>query len=351
MACLPSVQGPGHIPYSYTLLHPKNPYYKQPPNLAELLTIYPDLAPYVHLQPSAKHAKVDWTNPKALQIITQTLLHHDFQIIWRAMNGYLCPPIPNRLNYLCYLSDLLTSSAPLYSQEHCHILDIGTGSNLIYPLLGSRLNNWRFSASDTNVEALHHAQQLLEHNPSLRHLIQLYHVESSDAIQNILVDNFFNDNSVVDKMGMHLLSLLCDHAENTLARKSQERSRQLIARRGPVRKLMAAMGGNFLSRVEDTEYYACQVARESSSLNSNSNIENTHSSCISTSRKKSRRQEAYDDDDDIDDDEEHTVSDNTKSTKYPYAYAPIISAIMMNPPFYDLSEEASNDIFCIDMLY
>lgn len=66
-------------------------------------------------------------------------------------DGQLCPTVPNRANYIHWIDDLLlgcpapwhattTSSRPVPVRG----LDIGTGANCIYPLLGASMHGWHF---------------------------------------------------------------------------------------------------------------------------------------------------------------------------------------------------------------
>lgn len=88
-----------------------------------------------------KPFKFDWKNKGAVLALTKALLKDSFQLdVDMKEDGYLCPTIPNRTNYLCYLSDLLQCS-PLdphrtQSAERTTVLDIGTGPYAIYAVLG-----------------------------------------------------------------------------------------------------------------------------------------------------------------------------------------------------------------------
>ncbi|MCO5597504.1 hypothetical protein L7F22_051582 [Adiantum nelumboides] len=59
----------------------------------------------------------------------------------------LCPTVPNRANYIHWIQDLLTNfPAPWHTIDKDSIwgLDIGTGANCIYPLLGAAIHGWHF---------------------------------------------------------------------------------------------------------------------------------------------------------------------------------------------------------------
>ena len=86
----------------------------------------------------------------------------------------MIPPLTGRSNYIHWLQDLLDLSSP----EGAPIrgLDVGTGANLIYPLLGARLCGWAFVGSDVSRGALAAAANLREANPELAGRIELRHV-------------------------------------------------------------------------------------------------------------------------------------------------------------------------------
>ncbi len=62
------------------------------------------------------------------------------------------------------------------------VLDIGTGANCIYPLIGASEYGWHFVATDINAESLANAQTILEANPVLARLITLRLQPSGTAI-------------------------------------------------------------------------------------------------------------------------------------------------------------------------
>lgn len=67
-------------------------------------------------------------------------------------DGQLCPTVPNRSNYIHWIEDLLSSDIiPNSNGDKNFIkgLDIGTGANCIYPLLGASLLGWSFVGTGT----------------------------------------------------------------------------------------------------------------------------------------------------------------------------------------------------------
>lgn len=57
--------------------------------------------------PDTNHATIDWKDPEAVRELTRVMLRHDFGIEWNVPLNRLCPPVPNRLNYVCWLADLM----------------------------------------------------------------------------------------------------------------------------------------------------------------------------------------------------------------------------------------------------
>jgi len=67
--------------------------------------------------------------------LSRALLERDFKLCIPSLPvGHLCPPVPNRLNYVCWIRELLDSFNDATSFSY-NCIDIGTGSSCIYPLL------------------------------------------------------------------------------------------------------------------------------------------------------------------------------------------------------------------------
>lgn len=59
------------------------------------------------LSSSSERHSIDFQDPAALRTLTQVLLKHDFGLHVPLREDRLCPPVPNRLNYVLWLQDLL----------------------------------------------------------------------------------------------------------------------------------------------------------------------------------------------------------------------------------------------------
>ncbi|WP_270089832.1 23S rRNA (adenine(1618)-N(6))-methyltransferase RlmF [Sphingobacterium sp. SYP-B4668] len=119
---------------------------------------------------------IDFGNPKAVFTLNKTLLllHYDMQH-WEIGKNSLCPPIPGRVDYIHYVADLLAKdhNGEIPRGPKVRVLDIGTGSSLIYPILGHQEYRWSFVATDIDQQSLHHAQLNISKNESLKKAIEL----------------------------------------------------------------------------------------------------------------------------------------------------------------------------------
>ncbi|ELR22561.1 uncharacterized protein ACA1_142640 [Acanthamoeba castellanii str. Neff] len=114
-------------------------------------------------------ASIDWKDPYAAREVTYALLKNDFDLELDIPIDQLCPPVPNRANYIYWLRDLLHRNSPqLCTGPDTRVrgLDIGTGASCIYPLLGAKIHGWSFVATDIDETSLRHAR----HNVALNRL-------------------------------------------------------------------------------------------------------------------------------------------------------------------------------------
>ena len=153
-------------------LHPENPHHGRY-DMAALVSAAPELEVCLTTNPRGE-TTVDFSNPDAVVALNKALLIHHYGIqSWKLPDGYLCPPIPGRADYLCYLPDLLAQSDGRNPDQPPGVLDIGTGANLIYPLIGQRLYGWQFVATETDAVAVRNAHQIIAANPGLADSIEI----------------------------------------------------------------------------------------------------------------------------------------------------------------------------------
>lgn len=101
-----------------------------------------------------------------------TILAHHYNIkYWDLPKGYLCPPIPGRADYIHQVVDLLADNNSGSENKKPHVLDIGTGASLIYPIVGSQSYGWYFTATDIDPVSINTAKAICEINPNLKKLV------------------------------------------------------------------------------------------------------------------------------------------------------------------------------------
>jgi len=145
-------------------LHPRNRHTGRY-DFPALIAGSPELARFVILNPYGKQS-IDFANPDAVRVFNRALLKQFYGIAhWDIPPGYLCPPIPGRADYLHGLADLLASqNNGVIPRGAIQALDIGTGANCIYPLIGQREYGWRFSGTDIDSVALASARTIVSAN-------------------------------------------------------------------------------------------------------------------------------------------------------------------------------------------
>jgi len=113
-----------------------------------LVKAHATLKSFVINNPHNQQSTINFSNADAVKALNVALLKKHYQIVqWDFPKGYLCPPIPGRADYIHYLSDLLSDSK-IEQQHKITVLDIGAGASCIYPILGVRIYDWHFVASD-----------------------------------------------------------------------------------------------------------------------------------------------------------------------------------------------------------
>lgn len=144
----------------------------------------PELTPYLKSNPK-NETTIDFKDSKAVLYLNKALLAHYYQTPnWQIPEGYLCPPIPGRADYIHHIADLLTSvdHPEVPTGKNIRVLDVGTGANCIYPIIGSRSYGWKFVATDIDPVAVKVAKAIVQSNPQLEKLVELRLQENPSAI-------------------------------------------------------------------------------------------------------------------------------------------------------------------------
>ena len=161
------------LPKEKSKLHPRNKN-RERYDFKQLIEGSPELAPYV--KPNIYGGdSVDFTDMQAVKMLNKALLLHQYGIShWDIPDGYVCPPIPARADYVHYMADILCRNnygkIPTGSRIKC--LDIGVGASCIYPIIGNQEYGWSFIGSDIDPVAIESANRIIGFNPTLQGKIE-----------------------------------------------------------------------------------------------------------------------------------------------------------------------------------
>lgn len=152
-------------------LHPDNAH-RDGYDFTALLASFPPLKAFV--RPNAYgNPSIDFALPEAVKALNCALLKHHYGIqSWDIPKGFLCPPIPGRVDYLHHLEDLLAQTP---AAAGLPVLDIGTGANGIYALLAASRFGREVVATDIAKASLANVARVLAANPLLNARVSLRH--------------------------------------------------------------------------------------------------------------------------------------------------------------------------------
>lgn len=161
-------------PATKAKLHKRNKH-RERYNFASLTESSPVLKQFVAPNKYGDES-IDFADPKAVKALNSALLAHHYGVNgWDIPEGYLCPPIPGRADYIHHISDVLCASnfGKFPKGEKVNVLDVGIGSNCVYPIVGTTEYGWSFVGSDIDQTALDSAQNILNNNPELAQKVEL----------------------------------------------------------------------------------------------------------------------------------------------------------------------------------
>jgi 23S rRNA (adenine1618-N6)-methyltransferase len=179
-------------------LHPRNTHQGRY-DLDALSNTLPELLNFI-VKTDFGDTSIDFFNPEAVKNLNKAILFKDYNIkYWNIPKGYLCPPIPGRADYIHFLADVLNELPQKDTLTHPNFkcLDIGTGANLIYPIIGQSAYKWKFIATDIDQIALDNANEILQKNAELSEDIELKLQENKNSFfKSIVNTNDFFEASI-----------------------------------------------------------------------------------------------------------------------------------------------------------
>jgi 23S rRNA A1618 N6-methylase RlmF len=234
---------------------------------------------------------VDWSDARSLLAVTQVLLRHDFHLEFDMPLNHLCPPVPQRLNYIHWVADLLGIMTKEDARNaQVRGIDVGTGASAIFPLLGYATYGWRFLGTEIDPESVASAQANIDRN-KLGEKITVRHVASSENIFTDVIlpsDGTFDFTlcnppffSSLSQTGLHPSrsasatpgELVCEGGEEAFVERMIRQSKRLerrvrwfttmLGRKSSLKTLLALLRSPEISAlvVDQTEFLQGQQAR------------------------------------------------------------------------------------------
>lgn len=162
-------------------LHPRNKH-KGTYNFDELTKVHPELAQFVRPN-KFKVDSIEFSNPKAVKALNKALLKSYYGLdYWEIPEGYLVPPIPGRADYIHNIADLLEGK----KGKDVKVLDLGTGSSMIYAIIGNQEYDWSFIAADIDEIALNSAQRIVDNNKGIQNVELRFQKNERDTFLGII---------------------------------------------------------------------------------------------------------------------------------------------------------------------
>ena len=156
-------------------LHPRN-LHRQGYDFDALSDTLPTIKPYLIQKPDGI-TTIDFSHFNAVKALNKALILHHYQLSWWDIpSGYLCPAVPSRADYIHYVADLLADNHPnqkIPAGSLIKVMDIGTGANLIYPIIGHHHHRWQFYATEVDDTAIQNVHTIIENNQTLKGAINL----------------------------------------------------------------------------------------------------------------------------------------------------------------------------------
>jgi 23S rRNA (adenine1618-N6)-methyltransferase len=172
-------------------LHPRN-LHRYRYDFEDLVKTLQELKPHVFIN-KFNVESIDFANAEAVKLLNKSILMHFYSIkYWEIPEGYLCPPVPGRADYIHYLADLLATNnkGKIPIGDKINILDIGVGANCIYPIVGSKEYGWHFVGSDIDPIAIKAAENIVISNEILNSKIECrLQKNAANILEGIILPN------------------------------------------------------------------------------------------------------------------------------------------------------------------
>ena len=178
----------------------KNIFYNDfKPDFLTLIKEFPELKKYILKQNEDNEGEFqfDWSNNELSLLMDKSILNYYFDIKYYDIpKGFLIPPIPSRINYINLINSIITKLINDIDIKNIIGIDIGTGANIIYPILGYSIYKWKFICTEINKEAYNNAKLILQKN-NLENNINIIKQNNKD---NIFISILNRENKYIFSM-------------------------------------------------------------------------------------------------------------------------------------------------------
>lgn len=173
-------------------MHKDNPHHDKY-DLKVLAKSHPVLKNYI-IENEFTGGTIPFGNPLAVKALNTAILKHYYNVeYWGFPNEHLCPPIPSRVDYLYELKGVLDANG---LTKDIKVLDIGTGANCVYPLLGLKAFKWNFIASDSDADAIKSAKNIIDKNNFNTEISFKQQTNERHILRNVITEDDFITASV-----------------------------------------------------------------------------------------------------------------------------------------------------------
>lgn len=141
-------------------------------DFAKLVQVTPELEKHIIKNPRGEQS-INFSDPFAVKLLNKSLLALHYGVTnWDIPQGYLCPPIPGRADYIHRLAELLSQEDSAIKHSRINALDLGVGANCIYPIVGVKAYGWNYVGSDVDPVSVENSNHIAQSNSVLQGKIE-----------------------------------------------------------------------------------------------------------------------------------------------------------------------------------
>ena len=138
---------------------------------------------------------IDFNSNEAIYELNRSLLLANFSLSkYYLPKGYLIPGVPGRLNYLLHLKGFIHKKFNFSNEQQLRGLDVGSGANAIYCILGAQHFNWIMVGSEFDLTAIEVSKKNILSTKNLdKKMYNVRQLNKSFLLKNIIMENDYFD--------------------------------------------------------------------------------------------------------------------------------------------------------------